>query len=87
MKAGNESGFARSTTNSTGSAVFAQDKRKVVSNLEAMLKREIEKREEAERQLGDYRRRSLFIEQEFKRLLEKYDNHVAVINGHDSYGQ
>jgi succinate dehydrogenase flavin-adding protein (antitoxin of CptAB toxin-antitoxin module) len=35
----------------------------------------------------DYRRRSLNIEDEFSRLLEKYDNHVALINGHDSYGQ
>jgi hypothetical protein len=35
----------------------------------------------------DYRRRSLSIEDEFSRLLEKYDNHVAVVNGHGSYGQ
>lgn len=52
-----------------------------------MLKAEIEKREDAENQLVDYRKRSLYIEREFKRLLEKYDNHVAMINGQGSYGQ
>lgn len=62
MKTGFDTGFSKSNANSTGSAVFAQDKRKVVSNLESMLKAEIEKREDAENQLADYRRRSLYIE-------------------------
>lgn len=53
--------FARTTTNTTNSVIFTQDKRKVISNLESMLRLEIERREEAERQLADYRRRSLCI--------------------------
>lgn len=53
--------FARTVTNTPNSAIFTQDKRKVISNLESLLRLEIEKREEAERQLSDYRRRSLCI--------------------------
>lgn len=80
-----ESPLTRMNTANSNSS--PPDKRRMVAHLESLLRTEIERREEAERQLMDYRRRSLNIEEEFSRLLEKYDNHVALVNGHGSYGQ
>jgi hypothetical protein len=62
MKVSGEFSFARSNTGSFTAAAPGMEKRKMVNNLEALLKDEIERRENAERQLLEYRQRSLLIE-------------------------
>ena len=59
----------------------------MIAEMEGMWKEEKGKREQAERDLLDYRKRSLRSEREFSRLLEKYDHHIANVNGRESYSQ